>query len=187
MNPLEFPTLQSVRLNIRQHLKSDIESYFNIMSDIDVVRYYGKRALDNLSEAEEDFKLYNEKFVQGDMIKWALELKESKEYVGSIGAFGFASPHHRATISCVLGKQYWHNGIATEALLTVMRFLFSDININRIQLYVDPVNRRAVKLFQALGFHKEGLLREYEFEYGKAIDLLIMSKLKKEWKRKESY
>ncbi len=183
----KFPILQSERLFLRQHEMEDAESYFKIMSDSSVVRYYGKYPLTEISEANEDLTLFNKEFTNGNMIKWALEHKATREYVGSIGAFGLSSPHMRATISCVLGNQFWGVGLAKEGLRTVIQFLFDEVRMNRIQLYVDPINIKAVKLFQSLGFQKEGLLREYEFEYGHAIDLCIMSILKKEWKKKESF
>lgn len=183
----EFPILQSERLLFRQHEMTDVESYFKIMSDSSVVRYYGKYPLKDLSEAHNDLSLFHKEFVNGTMIKWVLEHKENKKYVGSIGAFGLSSPHKRTTISCVLDKQFWGMGLAKEGLQTVIQFLFKDIGMNRIQLYVDPINIKAVGLFESLGFRKEGLLREYEFEYGHAVDLLIMSILKKEWKKEEFF
>lgn len=182
-----FPVIKSERLILRQHEIADVEPYFRIMSDNTVVRYYGKYPLNNIQEVYEDFELFKDKFSKGDMIKWALERRGSNKYVGSIGIFGLNSPHFKATISCVLDKEHWGEGLAKEGLLTVIQFLFSDTQINRIQLYVDPINIRAVRLFRSLGFRQEGLLREYEFEYGHTVDLLIMSILKKEWKKNESF
>lgn len=184
-----FPTLASKRLILREHENADMTAYFNILSDKATVRYFGKAPLTMFRQAVEELELFHNKFRQGYLIKWALVTNADNEhkYIGSIGAFGFSDPHYRVTISCILDKQYWGMGLAYEALEKVLEYLFEQRQINRVQLYVDPVNLNAVNLFRHLGFQNEGLLREYEFEYGAPVDLYIMSLLKKEWVQKKSY
>lgn len=185
--PAKFPTLKTTRLNLREHDASDVESYFEILSDGATVRYYGKLPLATVSEAVKEIELLQDQYKQGHLIKWAIEDMKSGKYLGSVGAFGLNNQHFRVTLSCIINPLYWGMGIAKEALMQVLDYLFTQSNINRVQVYVDPVNNRAVNLFNGLGFLREGLLREYEYEYGAPIDLIIMSLLKKEWNLKESY
>lgn len=182
-----FPNLKTERLLLREHNISDVIPYFTILSDEASVRYYGKMPLNNTTEAAEEIEMFHNRFEQGYLIKWAIVSEAFQKYVGSVGAFGFSDPHSRVTISCILGKQYWGMGFAYEALDEVLEYLFNKRQINRVQLYVDPVNHNAVNLFLRLGFQQEGLLREYEYEYGAPINLVIMSLLKKEWETRESY
>lgn len=172
---------------MREHNASDVKSYFDILSDNITVRYYGKLPLTKISEAQEDIVLFQKKYEQGSLIKWAVEESTSEKYIGCVGAFGFNDPHFRVTISCIFNSQYWHKGYAKEALLFVLEYLFKEKKINRVQVYVDPINQRAVNLFMRLGFLNEGILRDYEYEYGEPVNLMIMSILKKEWNLKRSY
>ena len=48
-------------------------------------------------------------------------------------------------------------------------------------LEVYDTNRRAIKLYQKLGFRKEGVLKEHTYKEGKYIDLIIMAMLKREY------
>jgi len=94
--------------------------------------------------------------------------------------WGLNNSHQKATISCIFLPEYWGKGLAREALMKVIHYLFSDLQLNRLQLYVDPINQRAVQLFKNTGFQLEGILREYEYEYGHYVDIAIMSLLKKD-------
>ena len=83
------------------------------------------------------------------------------------------------TIGYFLSESYWGNGIASEALKTIIKFLFEKVNVNRIQAEVMPENEVSKKVLLKNGFTKEGLLRQANLWSGKGIvDLEIYSILK---------
>jgi RimJ/RimL family protein N-acetyltransferase len=53
--------------------------------------------------------------------------------------------------------------------------------LQRIELLVLPDNIRAQRCYEKAGFVKEGLLRNYIYNRGKAQDMVIMSILHREW------
>ena len=72
-------------------------------------------------------------------------------------------------------------GCAKEASKLVVDHLFNNLNINRIELYVVEENISAIKLYESLGFTKEGCKREAVWINGKYKNLLIYSMLFREF------
>ncbi len=180
----EFPVLPASHLLLREHAPSDKEAYFALMSDARAVRYYGRLPLTSLDEVDREFEDIRQGFEKSVFVKWAVAWKDTNRYVGSVGAWGLGNPHGRATLSCILSPAEWGKGIGHEALNEVMNYLFSELRLNRLQVYVDPANERAMVFFRKAGFQTEGVLREYEYEYGGFIDIAIMSVLRKNFHEK---
>lgn len=180
INNGNYPILTTQHLKLREHIESDKKSYFKLMSDPIAVRYYGRPVLNDIYDVDKEFNDIKKGFENSVFIKWGVELNSTNQYIGCIGVWGLNNSHQKATISCIFLPEYWGKGLAREALVKVIHYLFSDLRLNRLQLYVDPVNQRAVQLFKNTGFQIEGILREYEYEYGHYVDIAIMSLLKKD-------
>lgn len=72
----------------------------------------------------------------------------------------------------------------TEALDAILDLGFNKMELNRIEAVVMPENSASIKLLEKLGFHNEGLLKEYENWGSKGFtDLCMLSLLRKSWKK----
>ena len=63
----------------------------------------------------------------------------------------------------------------------LIRFIFEQMNINKIKLNVYEFNKRAIRCYEKCGFKKEGTLRKEIFKDGKYYDQYIMSILEEEY------
>jgi len=89
--------------------------------------------------------------------------------------------HYRAEVGYELSKDYWGNGIASEALEAAVKYGFHNLQLERIQALIEPANLSSQKLVERQGFIKEGLLRHYEYTCGKFDDLFMYSIIKKDF------
>lgn len=80
-------------------------------------------------------------------------------------------------------KKAWGRGYASEALQSVLKWLFYEQNIHRITLETYATNIRALKFFEKIGFKKEGVLREAHYADGKYYDIISYGLLKREFQR----
>lgn len=64
----------------------------------------------------------------------------------------------------------------------MLDFGFSELNFHRVQLNVISYNIPAIKLYESVGFIKEGVLREAVYRDFKWYDLYWYGILQKEWK-----
>lgn len=112
---------------------------------------------------------------------YAIETKDGR-HIGSVG-FHYANPENRkATLGIVIGdKAYWSKGYGTDAMLTMLRFGFDEMNLRRIDLSVDVENERAIACYRKCGFREEGRLRQHRWVRGRYVDQLWMGILREEF------
>lgn len=79
------------------------------------------------------------------------------------------------------GKENRNKGFGSEAMKLLITFIFQEMNLNRVMLYVFSFNKRAVKSYEKMGFKLEGTLRQEIFRKGKYHDVYQMSILKSEF------
>ena len=75
-------------------------------------------------------------------------------------------------------------GYGREAMEALMRHTFETLKFNRFWLDVYPDNAVGIALYESLGLHREGVLRQnYKSERG-YLDQIIYSMLKEEYARR---
>ena len=93
--------------------------------------------------------------------------------VGKIGVWSASE------IGFLLSREHWGQGIATEALLAVLEYLFGQRGFVVITADVDPRNEKSMKVLEGVGFERTGY-RERTFEIaGEWVDSVDLT-LKKE-------
>jgi RimJ/RimL family protein N-acetyltransferase len=72
-------------------------------------------------------------------------------------------------------------GYGEEALRLLVRFAFDELNLRRVQLTVFSYNEPAIRLYEKLGFQREGVFREFLRRDGQVYDMLLYGLLRREW------
>lgn len=80
-------------------------------------------------------------------------------------------------------KEFQGKGYGSDALLTLLRYGFFELNLNRIWCEVYS-NNPAYKLYKKIGFKEEGKLRSHIFKNNNYYDSFILGMLKKEFQEK---
>ena len=70
---------------------------------------------------------------------------------------------------------------ALVATFLLVRHAFETLNLNRVWLHVYEDNPRAVRVYEKVGFKKEGVLRQESFRHGRYWDTITMAVLREEW------
>lgn len=103
--------------------------------------------------------------------------------IGKCGYRELNLASRRCTVGITIGdKDYRNHGYGTDALRTLIRYLFNTMNLERIQLDTWSGNERAIRSYEKCGFVLEGRLRRNDFIDGKYYDTIIMGLLKEEFK-----
>lgn len=122
-------------------------------------------------------------FKKKSRIKWGIfEASQSEKLMGIIEAMDFNQKVNMVTIGYYLAEDFWGKGIATKAVEMVVNYFLEEVQVNRIQAEVMPLNEPSKKVLLKNGFIKEGLLRQATFWSGKGIvDLEIYGLLKEDY------
>lgn len=118
---------------------------------------------------------------------FVIETKEGRP-IGNIGLVGMDLRNRKTEVGIMIGeKDMWSQGYGSDAMVVLLRYLFDEMNINRVGLYVDVGNHRALRSYEKCGFSREGVVRQYRFKDGRYLDSVQMSILQQDWaSRKEA-
>ena len=88
----------------------------------------------------------------------------------------------KAGLGIMIGeKDYWSNGYGGDAIVTLLRFAFHEMNLNRVWLHVFEFNERARASYKKCGFREEGRLRQHYYAEGRYWDVFVMAILRDEF------
>jgi ribosomal-protein-alanine N-acetyltransferase len=161
---------------------ADASALFKILADDEVAEFYDDDSFNNISQASDQIKAWENGFINRSCIRWGITRKNEGDIIGSCGYYGFHTWNRRASIGYELARIYWRQGIMTEALSAMINFGFGEMELNRIEALVMPENTASIKMLEKLGFRKEGLLEEYEQWGSKGfVDLCMFGLLRKAW------
>ncbi len=103
--------------------------------------------------------------------------------VGTIGLLDIDQKNKCAEYYIAMGDvDYKGKGIAKEASRQIIQYGFEHFGLNRIYLFTESENIAAIRLFEKVGFIREGLLRQDIVSHGKYVDRFVYSILRKDWK-----
>lgn len=92
------------------------------------------------------------------------------------------SRHHRScTLGITMAASYQGKGYGTEALKWTLDWAFGVAGMHAVRLSCFSFNERAVRLYERLGFVREGVNREAYYYDCIWHDRILFSMLEKEW------
>ncbi|MCR4745781.1 MAG: GNAT family N-acetyltransferase, partial [Lachnospiraceae bacterium] len=80
---------------------------------------------------------------------------ENDDYLGQVSLKNIDDDEGSAEISVVLKGGFHGKGIAAEAVTQLMRIGFYGLHLNVLYSYTKIENKKAVRLFENLGFEKK--------------------------------
>ena len=114
-------------------------------------------------------------------VRLAVETKDGV-HIGNCGLHDGQPENRRASLGIMIGdKDYWSNGYGTDAIITLLRFGFHEMNLNRVWLHTYDFNERAIACYKKCGFVVEGTLRENSYREGRYINTITMGILRSEF------
>ncbi len=109
--------------------------------------------------------------------------KKTKKHIGNISLQAIDFIARSAEYAIVLGnRDFWGRGVAFDASKLIVNHGFNALNLHRIYLGTSAKNVGMQKLAEKLGFLKEGVLRDANFNDGKFVDGFVYGLLKDDWK-----
>jgi RimJ/RimL family protein N-acetyltransferase len=78
-------------------------------------------------------------------------------------------------------RDFWGKGYGSDAMRVLMRFGFTELNLERLTLNVFAYNERAQRAYLKVGFQVEGRQRERLRRGSQRYDMVFMGILRAEW------
>jgi RimJ/RimL family protein N-acetyltransferase len=122
-----------------------------------------------------------------DTVIFGIRLVKTNKLIGSCQLHKINYIHRSAELQIRLGNSSkWGEGYGTEAVRLLLDFAFKDLNLKRVHLHVFGTNTRAIRVYEKVGFVREGLLRKAVHIDGSHVDVVVMGILREEYVEKEN-
>jgi UDP-4-amino-4,6-dideoxy-N-acetyl-beta-L-altrosamine N-acetyltransferase len=125
----------------------------------------------------DQYNWYNRMRADSSIKMYVIETEKGRSKFMPIGVCGLTSidtHNRRAEFSLYIAPEYQRQGHSKAALKTLLKHGFNNLNLNLIWGETFDGNP-AAKMFEQLGFVKEGTRREFYFKEGRYIDAHLYS------------
>ena len=161
MNHQGTVTLETERLLLRRFSLDDAQDMFrNWAASEKVTRYMTWQPYTNVEDVRGYIQYVIDCCEKPDHYDWVIEYKELGQVIGSIGVVRLNEDAASCEIGYCLSDSFWGRGIMPEALNEVIRFLFEEVGMNRIQATHDVNNPNSGRVMEKCGMRCEGTLRQ---------------------------
>lgn len=161
--------LETERLLLRQFTVQDMDKFYELESDPEVMRYIrgGKpRSYEQVKQKLEDNISYYQKYPLFGV--WAVIVKGEEDFAGWV-----CLKHLDQTTDLEVGyrllPKFWRKGYASEATEAVIRYGFEICGLEKIYAVAQPENIASTGLMEKVGMQVLGKAFHYESEVLKYV------------------
>jgi RimJ/RimL family protein N-acetyltransferase len=179
---LSFSKLETERLILRRFADDDLASFLAYLNDPLVARY---QTWDSYTAEQARDVIEKQKGLEpglpGKWFTFALELKENKKLVGHIALSLKEQDQQQAEIGFTLAREFHGKGLAREATVCVLDYVFDVLGLHRVIAIADCENESSVNLLDRLGMRREGHFIQNIWFKGRWGDEYLYAILRDEW------
>jgi [ribosomal protein S5]-alanine N-acetyltransferase len=119
--------------------------------------------------ALEWIRSHPEGYASGENAVWGMDLTGSG-LVGVIG-LGLQAPHRRAEMGYWIARDFWGQGLASEAAAAIVRCAFDKFGVYRVHAHHFTRNPASGAVLRSAGLRHEGTLRGHILKWGVFEDI----------------
>jgi len=175
-------SIQTNRLLLREFVDSDWIAVHEYSSDPEVCEYM-EWGPNSVRETKEFLKRAVRAAKDTPRFGYDLAITDlkSRALLGAVGLALIGYPANQALIGYVLARQYWGQGIMSEAVKAMIGFGFGTLKLHRICAACDPRNVASYRVMERCGMRREAHFIEDKMIKGKWRDHFYYSVLSREW------
>lgn len=172
-------TMKKEQVYIRILEETDIPTTTKWMNDpelSDIMGYLPAFSLQNQLEWYKKIANDNTRYI------FAICNNSDNKHIGNVGLgnIDYINRHCMFNIFIYESKDR-HKGVGTEATILALEFAFNRLNMNKVYLQTSERFVEAIRLYQKLGFVKDGIMRQHRYSNGNYEDKILFSMLKSEF------
>ena len=151
--------IRTERLLIKTPEIDDKFELTQLINDKDVIKWLSEIPFPyTLCHAEEFIERSRERVLKQESYNFMIF--QDKKMIGGVGLSGFNNKS--CQVGYWLGKKYWGNGFATEALKSILDFGFDQLSLEKIYAAYKIGNEGSIRVLNKSGF--EYSRKKYEYD-----------------------
>ena len=150
--------LESDRLYVRKYVTTDLQNFYLLNSDPEVMQYI--RPVKNQEESKQFLKEVISFSEQHPRLgRWALMSKQNDQFVGSLSMLPLDHTND-IHLGYALLKSYWGLGYASEIAKAGIQYALEVLQLDTLTAVTDPENLASQQVLLKNGFYFERLFEE---------------------------
>ena len=173
---LDVPALRDDVVALRPPTDDDVDAITAACQDPDIPRYTRVPTPYVRADAESFVRTASEGWAAGtNGSLLVVDAADERVLLGATGVHRLAEDRAVAEVGYWIEKSARRRGIATRALRLVSRWAVLDLGVRRLELLADPENVGSLRVAEAGGFTREGVLRSYFQHRRGLLDVVMFS------------
>lgn len=120
----------------------------------------------------------NTSYTSGEY-QFAIETLEGRQFIGKCGFTKINWKNRVGELAILIGEKGCHGkGYGTDAVATLCKFGFEELNLHKLKAMVFDFNLPALRCYEKCGFEREGTLKKEIFREGAYHDVVVMGLLR---------
>ena len=152
---INFPTLITERLILRNVLDKDYQLFHKLHSDPIVNAFVGRENSSTLQKAQDYILRMSGLVKKKECLFWVITLKNDDNVIGSVCCWNFHLQEGIVEIGYEILSEFKGKGIMTEALKKVIDYTFNQMNASVITAFPSSDNLSSVTILKKLNFEFE--------------------------------
>lgn len=145
---------ETSRLICRPFIAEDCSDMLeNWIADPDIQQEYGEPVYTTVEQVEKLLSQYIGNYNNPDFYRWAIIEKDSNKNIGQIAFCRVYSDCQTAEIEYCIGKNFWGNGYAGEALSALIDFAFCNTDFQKLEAYHRVENTKSGRVLEKSQMH----------------------------------
>lgn len=138
------------RLILKEMTEEDADHLFELNSDPEVMRYTGDSSFNNIEEASNFIRSYQDFYKTYRCGRLSTFIKETGEYIGWCG-LKYLINKDKTDIGYRFAKPFWGKGYATESAAACLNDGFNRLHLDKIIATAMKENLASINVFKKLG------------------------------------
>ena len=178
--PITDPELTTDRLRLRRLQASDAALIAPLVNDWQVARWTSHIPHPYTEEMAVEFIAAQAEAPDNGSRVFAILTKDDDTLIGCVGLHRDSGSHH-GELGYWVGRKFWGNGYASEAVRAVVDYAFNELNLAELEAGAVPVNKASHRVLAKAGFIACDVREEDAPARGHPLQLIVRRIKRARW------
>lgn len=160
---------------LRLDYLDDDKEIFSLHSHPTINKFLSRSPDKTVEDSKGFINRINEGIENDKWIMWGITLRDEDNIIGTICFWNLDLENYRSEIGFELHPDFHGKGIMQEAIIKILEYGFTEMNLHSVEAQVNPNNLSSIKLLERNNFIREAYFKEKYFFKGKFVDAAIYS------------
>ncbi|HEX8136564.1 MAG TPA: GNAT family N-acetyltransferase [Pyrinomonadaceae bacterium] len=146
--------IETSRLRLRMFTPDDLDALSLITGDAEVMKYLGVSGPRTREKTQNTIDAILRHWQNHGFGIWAIDHKADRRLIGWCG-LQVLEKTPEVEVAYLLAKEYWNQGLATEAARAAVEYGFNGLNLKRIVAIARPENVGSYRVMEKIGMKYE--------------------------------